>query len=76
MTRSTSSTWICPERQESYRESAHMAPGNSTQVIDTPAGRLGLSICYDVRFPELYRRLVAAGRAVAGGARRLYGAHG
>src|SRR5712675_1950268 len=50
-----------PERQESYRESTHMAPGDSTLVIDTPAGRLGLSICYDVRFPELYRRLVAAG---------------
>ena len=50
-----------PERQESYRESAHMAPGDATVVIDTPAGRLGLSICYDVRFPELYRRLVAAG---------------
>jgi nitrilase len=38
-----------------------MAPGDATVVIDTPAGRLGLSICYDVRFPELYRRLVAAG---------------
>src|SRR5258708_33060317 len=50
-----------PERQESYRESASMAPGDATVVIDTPAGRLGLSICYDVRFPELYRRLVAAG---------------
>src|SRR5712675_2029246 len=50
-----------PERQESYRESTHMAPGDSTLVIDTPAGRLGLSICYDVRFPELYRRLVVAG---------------
>ncbi len=30
-------------------------------VIDTPVGRLGLSVCYDVRFPELYRRLSAAG---------------
>ena len=29
--------------------------------MDTPAGRLGLSVCYDLRFPELYRRLVAAG---------------
>jgi nitrilase len=50
-----------PERQESYRESAYMAPGDATVVIDTPAGRLGLSICYDLRFPELYRRLVASG---------------
>jgi nitrilase len=50
-----------PERRESYRESAHMAPGNQVVVLDTPAGRLGLSICYDLRFPELYRQLVAQG---------------
>ncbi len=50
-----------PDRSESYRESAHMAPGNQVVTVDTPAGRLGLSICYDVRFPELYRRLEAAG---------------
>ncbi len=50
-----------PERSESYRESAHMAPGDTVVAIDTPAGRLGLSICYDVRFPELYRRLERAG---------------
>src|SRR5258708_39778871 len=55
-----------PERQESYRESASMAPGDATVVIDTPAGRLGLSICYDVRFPELDRRLVAAGGPLLG----------
>jgi nitrilase len=50
-----------PDRAESYRESAHMAPGDRVVTIDTPAGRLGLSICYDLRFPELYRRLEAAG---------------
>jgi deaminated glutathione amidase len=50
-----------PDRAESYRESATMAPGDKVVVVDTPAGRLGLSICYDVRFPELYRRLQAAG---------------
>lgn len=50
-----------PDRAESYRESAHMAPGSQVVTLDTPAGRLGLSICYDVRFPELYRRLQAAG---------------
>ena len=50
-----------PERQESYRESAHMAPGQAIVALDTPVGRLGLSICYDVRFPELYRRLLDAG---------------
>jgi predicted amidohydrolase len=50
-----------PEREERYRESAHVAPGSSLELVETPAGRLGLSVCYDVRFPELYRRLSAAG---------------
>jgi deaminated glutathione amidase len=50
-----------PGRTESYRESAHVAPGSTAAVIDTPVGRLGLSVCYDVRFPELYRHLSAAG---------------
>jgi nitrilase len=50
-----------PDRAESYRESAHMAPGDQVVVVETPAGCLGLSICYDLRFPELYRRLQAAG---------------
>src|SRR5437773_11141533 len=50
-----------PGRAASYRESARVAPGSSPAVIDTPAGRLGLSVCYDVRFPELYRHLTAAG---------------
>jgi predicted amidohydrolase len=50
-----------PGRTESYRESAHVAPGARTAVLDTPVGRLGLSVCYDVRFPELYRQLSAAG---------------
>ncbi len=50
-----------PGRNERYRESAHVAPGSAPLVIDTPVGRLGLSVCYDVRFPELYRHLSAAG---------------
>jgi predicted amidohydrolase len=50
-----------PEREERYRESAHVAPGSSPELVETPVGRLGLSVCYDVRFPELYRRLSAAG---------------
>ena len=45
---------------ETYRESAQVAPGADVVVVDTPAGRVGLSVCYDVRFPELYRRLSAA----------------
>ena len=46
---------------ESWRESALYAPGGSAVVADTPAGRLGLSICYDLRFPDLYRALTDAG---------------
>jgi nitrilase len=47
---------------ERYRESATVAPGTPTLVVvDTPAGRLGLSVCYDLRFPELYRALAAQG---------------
>ncbi|HZO21678.1 MAG TPA: nitrilase-related carbon-nitrogen hydrolase, partial [Steroidobacteraceae bacterium] len=39
-----------PGRAEKYRESAHVAPGSSVVVVDTPVGKLGLSVCYDVRF--------------------------
>lgn len=53
-----------PGRVERYRESAHVAPGSEAVVVDTPVGRLGLSVCYDVRFPELFRRLSAAGAQI------------
>jgi predicted amidohydrolase len=49
---------------ESWRESAAYAPGAQPVVVDTPVGRLGLSICYDVRFPDLYRALTDAGATV------------
>jgi predicted amidohydrolase len=48
----------------SLRESAAVAPGEAVAVAQTAAGCLGLSICYDVRFPELYRELVARGAEV------------
>ena len=44
------------------QESRYVKPGDRTVVVPTKLGRLGLSICYDLRFPELYRRL-ALGRA-------------
>lgn len=53
-----------PGRTEHYRESAHIAPGSEAVIVDTPVGRLGLSVCYDVRFPELFRRLSAAGAQI------------
>ena len=45
------------DAQGRYRESAVFEPGDDVVAVDTPAGRLGLSVCYDLRFPELYRRL-------------------
>lgn len=41
----------------SYRESSAIAPGEEVVTVTTPLGRLGLSICYDLRFPELYRQM-------------------
>lgn len=53
-----------PGRRESYRESATTARGNTAVSVPTPIGRIGLTICYDVRFPELYRRLVDEGATI------------
>jgi nitrilase len=50
-----------PGRNESYLESTHVMPGREVVIADTPVGKLGLSVCYDMRFPELYRELVARG---------------
>ena len=46
---------------ELYNESASIEPGDSPVVADTPFGKLGLAVCYDLRFPELFRRLLDAG---------------
>jgi predicted amidohydrolase len=51
------------ERGETYRESASIAPGAAPVVVDTPAGPLGLSVCYDLRFPELFRSSAMVCRA-------------
>jgi deaminated glutathione amidase len=48
---------------QSYRESATIAPGASAVLAPTPWGHLGLSVCYDLRFPHLYRRLAQRGAA-------------
>jgi predicted amidohydrolase len=47
--------------EETYRESDGFRPGTRATLAETPWGKLGLSICYDVRFPHLYRRLAQAG---------------
>lgn len=44
-----------------YRESETIAPGSVAVVADTPWGGLGLSVCYDLRFPQLYRALAKSG---------------
>lgn len=53
---------------ESYRESDALKAGSANDenivCVDTPAGRVGLSVCYDLRFPELYRRLADRGAEI------------
>lgn len=53
-----------PDTEEEYRESNSIEPGVDPVVVDTPFGKLGLSVCYDLRFPEFYRKLVAAGAEI------------
>lgn len=45
------------ETDEHYRESETIEPGDSVCVVDSPFGRLGLAVCYDLRFPELFRAM-------------------
>jgi predicted amidohydrolase len=53
-----------PGREERYRESATVVPGVQPMVTTTPLGRLGMAVCYDVRFPELFRVLQSQGAEV------------
>lgn len=45
------------EQRETYRESDATVPGRKITVAETPLARVGLSICYDLRFPEMYRNM-------------------
>ncbi|GMR01162.1 MAG: carbon-nitrogen hydrolase family protein [Gammaproteobacteria bacterium] len=49
---------IIEASNESYTESETISAGNNIVVVDTPFGRLGLGVCYDLRFPELFRAMV------------------
>ncbi|MFN6978388.1 MAG: carbon-nitrogen hydrolase family protein, partial [Gemmobacter sp.] len=49
---------------EVYRESQGYRPGGQAVLADTPFGRVGMTVCYDVRFPHLYRRLAQAGAQI------------
>ena len=52
------------DKQAQYMESRSFEPGSSIVTVATPLGKLGLSICYDLRFPELYRRLLEEGAEI------------
>ncbi|MES9858105.1 MAG: carbon-nitrogen hydrolase family protein [Sedimenticola sp.] len=53
------------EANERYIESSTIEPGEEAVVVDTPFGKLGLAICYDLRFPELFRMLLDKGMEIA-----------
>ena len=53
-----------PDTDEEYRESDTIEPGDSELVIDSPFGKLGISVCYDLRFPEFFRRMVRQGAEI------------
>jgi predicted amidohydrolase len=55
---------VAVSETETYRESAGYRPGGRAVVVDTPFAKIGLSICYDVRFAYLYRALAQAGAEV------------
>ena len=52
---------------ESYKESRNYAPGSEAVAVDLPWGRMGLTICYDLRFPCLHRALAQAGAVMLAG---------
>jgi deaminated glutathione amidase len=52
------------ETDERYVESSTIEPGNEVVVVDSPFGRLGVAVCYDLRFPELFRQLLEKGAEV------------
>jgi nitrilase len=52
------------ESNERFNESDTIEPGDDVIVIDSPVGRLGLAVCYDLRFPELFRAMMDKGAEV------------
>jgi nitrilase len=53
-----------PNSAETHRESAHTVPGRDARLVDSPVGKLGLAVCYDMRFPELFRVMSRQGAEV------------
>ncbi|PHS70642.1 MAG: hydrolase [Methylophaga sp.] len=55
---------MCDAPTLGYNESGGIKPGNTPVVVDHEIGRIGLTICYDVRFPELFRHMTAQGAEI------------
>ncbi|MGD8311163.1 MAG: carbon-nitrogen hydrolase family protein, partial [Gammaproteobacteria bacterium] len=55
---------VLVDSNEQYTESETIEPGNEVVVVDTPFGRMGLTVCYDLRFPELFRAMVDRGAEI------------
>ncbi|MEE9411960.1 MAG: carbon-nitrogen hydrolase family protein [Methylococcales bacterium] len=53
-----------PDSDEQYRESDTIDSGDDLLIIDSPIGRLGVAVCYDLRFPEMFRMMLDAGMEV------------
>lgn len=52
------------DSEERYTESDTIEPGDTTVVVDTPFGKLGLAVCYDLRFPEMFRNMIYQGMEI------------
>lgn len=55
---------VCVDSDERYEESKTIFPGKEIVCLSSPVGKLGLSVCYDLRFPELYRALFKKGAEI------------
>ena len=55
---------VLVDSNESYNESETIEPGNDVVVVDTPFGKLGMAVCYDLRFPELFRAMADLGMEI------------
>lgn len=55
---------VLEDSNESYNESATIESGDDVVVVDTPFGKLGLAVCYDLRFPELFRAMADIGMEI------------
>jgi nitrilase len=55
---------VLEDSSESYNESETIEPGDDVVVVDTPFGKLGMAVCYDLRFPELFRAMADVGMEI------------